>query len=151
MIKKWTEGGNPNTRHYLSLLDAEAMAWRGQLAQAANMYESSILFSARGGFQQDAALACERAGDFYLNIMKDEEEAGVCHHIYWLTAAEMGYSGLAVLLLILARFLSKMAWQVRGEPVLERYLLFGILVGMCALHTIGLLEWVFRVMFNHVS
>ena len=37
--------------------------------------------------------------------MENEEHAGVCHHIYKLTAAEMGYGGLIVFALMLAHFL----------------------------------------------
>jgi hypothetical protein len=80
-----------------------------------------------------------------IEVMQDEEHAGVCHHIYRLTAAEMGYLGLTFFVLILGRFLWTAARRTLGPPSQEKFILFGVFVGCVGLHTVGLLEWVFRV------
>ena len=59
-IKTWVEQGNPNVLHYESLLDAEMAALNGRNHQARKHYEVAVILAARGGFQQDAALANER-------------------------------------------------------------------------------------------
>lgn len=73
-IKRWLESGNPNVTHYDSVLDAEYMAFKGQNFSAIKHYEAAILLSGRGGYQQDAAFASERLGEFQIEVMKDEEE-----------------------------------------------------------------------------
>lgn len=80
-----------------------------------------------------------------ISVMENEEHAGVCHHIYRLTAAEMGFAGLFFLLAIQGRFLWTAGIRVFGPPSVEQFVLFGVLVGCIGLHVIGLLEWVFRV------
>lgn len=74
-LKKWLDQGNPNVKHYKTLLDAEWMAFKGKNATAVMHYEAAILLAARGGYQHDAALATERLGDFHLTISGDLEEA----------------------------------------------------------------------------
>ncbi|MEZ6105391.1 MAG: hypothetical protein R3B96_04600 [Pirellulaceae bacterium] len=82
----------------------------------------------------------------HLKHMAYEASAGVCHHIYRLTMAELGYIGLATFLLILVRFFLPMAWEIRGRiRSLEQALLLGLVIGAFALHGIGLFEWVFRL------
>ena len=73
-IKKWIRKGNPNVKHYETLLDAEAMAWHGKYAAAVKHFEDAILFSGRGGYQHDLAFASERLGEFQLSTMKDNDE-----------------------------------------------------------------------------
>jgi hypothetical protein len=80
-----------------------------------------------------------------VHVMENEEHAGVCHHIYRLTAAEMGHLGLGVFLLILGRFLWTTARRTLGPPSQEKFILFGVFIGCVGLHIVGLLEWVFRV------
>jgi hypothetical protein len=81
----------------------------------------------------------------HFEAMKYEEQAGVCHHIYWLTAAETGYLGLLLYLVLMARFTwIALRGSFRGKSV-ERTLLFGIFLGFCALHASGFYEWAFRV------
>lgn len=80
-----------------------------------------------------------------IHVMENEEHAGVCHHIYKLTAAEMGYGGLIVFALMLAHFLFLAARHAFTSAREESFILFGALVGFTALHLVGLLEWVFRV------
>jgi hypothetical protein len=74
-MNTWLEMGNPNVKHYASLLDAEWTAFKGKKYDAIKKYESAILLAARGGYQQDAALATERFGEFYLNVMGDRDDA----------------------------------------------------------------------------
>lgn len=73
-IKSWLDVGNPNVKHYSSLLDAEAKAFNGNKFSAINNYEVAVLLAARGGYLHDAALASERLGSFYLKL-GDREEA----------------------------------------------------------------------------
>eukprot|EP00977_Amphora_coffeiformis_P020355 scaffold8152_cov195-Amphora_coffeaeformis.AAC.2 len=73
-IKRWLDAGNPNVTRYDSLLEAEYMAYKGQNFAAIKHYEIALLLAARGGFQQDAAFASERLGDFQTEVMKDVEE-----------------------------------------------------------------------------
>ncbi len=73
------------------------------------------------------------------------DRSGVCHHIYWLTAAETGYVGLAAFLLFLASFY-RVAWRLtRARPPSDFNALgMGILAGLTALHLHGFLEWILR-------
>jgi len=81
----------------------------------------------------------------HFRAMAAEEQAGVCHHIYWLTASEMGYLGLLLYLAIVVRF----TWAAfrgalkRKSP--EGTLLFGVFLGIIALQASGFYEWAFRV------
>jgi hypothetical protein len=74
-INKWLDMGNPNVKQYGLILDAERLAFQGKKYDAIKRYEAAILLSARGGYQQDAALATQRFGEFYLTVMGDREEA----------------------------------------------------------------------------
>ena len=51
------------------------------------MYEKSILLSTRMGMVHDAALANERYGEFYLNVLNNESQA-----TYYLEKAQTYYS-----------------------------------------------------------
>ena len=73
-VKRWLDMGNPNVKHYDSLLDAEFLAFKDRRFQAIKQYEVAILLAARGGYQQDAALASERLGEFQIDVMKDFDE-----------------------------------------------------------------------------
>lgn len=68
-IKKWLDLGNPNVKHYDTFLDAEALALKGKRFSAIKHYEVTILQAARSGYQQDAALASERLGEYPLLVM----------------------------------------------------------------------------------
>lgn len=80
-----------------------------------------------------------------IEVMKGEEEGGVAHHIYWLTAAELGFPALAVFVVILLRF----AWLPLRHGLLRRdldgALLLAFLLGFGALHLQGTLEWGLRI------
>lgn len=82
----------------------------------------------------------------HIVVMAGEQQAGVAHHIYWLTAAEMGYPGLVVFVIVIGRFVwlaGRCAW--RGGRSLEGLLLSGFFLGFCALHAVGFLEWTLRI------
>jgi O-antigen ligase len=82
----------------------------------------------------------------HIKVMETEEQAGVAHHIYWLTAAELGYPGLIAFLIIVARFMWYMARQAyRLRKSEEGLILFSILLGAAALHLSGFLEWALRI------
>jgi hypothetical protein len=82
----------------------------------------------------------------FITVMEDEDEAGVCHHIYNLTAAELGKPGLYIFVTILVYFASNALigfWKNRRNMV--GWLCMGVLIGQCALHVSGFAEWVFRI------
>jgi len=81
----------------------------------------------------------------HIQVMVDEAQAGVCHHIYWLTAAEMGWIGLAVFLLVIGRIMGFAVVGALRARTLEAHLLGGLALGMGALHLQGFLEWAFRI------
>lgn len=82
----------------------------------------------------------------HIRVMAEEHSAGVCHHIYLLTAAELGNIGLAVFLLIIGRFFLVGLRQLLSlNTSLNRTLMLGLILGAFALHLIGLLEWVLRL------
>jgi O-Antigen ligase len=77
--------------------------------------------------------------------MKNEEQSGVCHHIYWLTAAETGYLGLALFLAVVVRFCwSALRGSMRNKSI-HGTLLFGVFLGFGALQASGFYEWAFRL------
>ena len=81
----------------------------------------------------------------FLVVMAVEEEGGVAHHIYWLTAAELGFPALFVFGLVLVRFAVLALRQgIRGRG-LEGALALAFFLGMAALHLQGLLEWGLRI------
>lgn len=81
----------------------------------------------------------------YIKIMANEEQAGVCHHIYRLTAAEQGKTGLILFVILLLRT----AWVAfrgfRKRTGVPGLLCFGVLLGFGSLHASGFLEWAFRI------
>jgi hypothetical protein len=74
-IIRWLDMGSPNVKQYGLILDAERLAFQGKKHGAIKRYEAAIVLAARGGYQQDAALATQRFGEFYLKVMGDREEA----------------------------------------------------------------------------
>lgn len=81
----------------------------------------------------------------HIEVMANEEQAGVAHHIYWLTAAELGYAGLGLFLIIMLRFLwtaSRWSWESVSPETLA---LTGIALGFVTLHASGFLEWALRI------
>jgi hypothetical protein len=74
-IKKWSKAGNPNVKIHELFVEAEKKALNGDNKKAIKLYEETIIVSAKCGFQQDAALASERLGEFYLTVMGNKSEA----------------------------------------------------------------------------
>jgi hypothetical protein len=81
----------------------------------------------------------------FLKVMKNESQAGVCHHIYNLTAAELGYPGLVMFLLLITSFCWTSVRSAFRSRSFESKLLFGFFLGALALHLQGFLEWGFRI------
>jgi hypothetical protein len=80
----------------------------------------------------------------HISVMKNEEQAGVAHHIYLLTAAEMGYWGMYYFIFIIVAFLFSMFWNGLTWKTLEQRLLLALVVGFAVVFAIGLFEWVLR-------
>lgn len=79
--------------------------------------------------------------------MPEIDRDGLAHHIYWLTAAELGWIGsFAYLLLIFfptwTAFLG--AYRLRGN--IRGDILLGCAAGTAAMHVHGLAEWIARQM-----
>ncbi len=81
----------------------------------------------------------------HLTVTAGEEQGGVVHDIYRLTAAEMGVAGLVLFVLVLGRF----AWMALLDT-LRRVstagaVQGGLLSGVMLNHAGGMLEWTFRI------
>lgn len=74
-IESWIDNGNPNVKHFHSLLSAEQAALNKDYKRAESLYQDAIRSAARNGSLHHAALSNERYGDFLRYEMKDEEEA----------------------------------------------------------------------------
>ena len=80
-----------------------------------------------------------------LDVMSNEEQGGVAHHIYLLTAAELGRIGLLVFVILLLRFHFIAVWNSFNKNQENGAMFFAILVGLSCLHVSGFLEWAFRI------
>jgi O-antigen ligase len=81
----------------------------------------------------------------HIVVMANEEQAGVAHHIYLLTAAETGYPGILLFLFCLLRWwLMMLRAGLRGKTF-ERTYLLGYFLGFGCFFLIGFLEWAFRI------
>lgn len=87
--------------------------------------------------------------------IKDEEEfresdkgqsrLGTAHHIYYLFAAETGWPGMIVFILLIGNYyLHNIVLLFRTRDEYFQAILLGLLVGFTTLHLQGLLEWIFR-------
>lgn len=81
----------------------------------------------------------------HIQVMANEEQAGVAHHLYKLLAAEMGYGGLALFLWIVVRFFWRALRTVWKRKDLPAGVSFGMFLGWTAVFAGSLLEWCFRV------
>lgn len=80
----------------------------------------------------------------HIEVMRNEEQAGVAHHIYLLTASEMGYGGMVAFIAILVIFLASMLGRGIRWNTLEQRLLLAVAMGFALVCAIGLYEWVLR-------
>ncbi len=72
-------------------------------------------------------------------------EAGVAHHVYWLTTAECGWFGIATYVLLLAAvYLCALRAFVAGRRDYRGQLAVGCLAGLTVMYLQGTLEWVAR-------
>jgi O-antigen ligase len=71
------------------------------------------------------------------------DREGLAHHVYWLTAAETGYFGLASYLLMLAAPLWVALRQVRARGT-RGDLALGISVSLALMYAHGTAEWIAR-------
>ncbi|MFZ5949927.1 MAG: O-antigen ligase family protein [Candidatus Rifleibacteriota bacterium] len=81
----------------------------------------------------------------FVVVMANEEQAGVCHHIYRLMGAETGIIGLTVFIIIILRFTWAGIWnffRLKGQAAA---LGLAISAGFFALHLSGFFEWAFRL------
>ncbi|NOZ01470.1 MAG: O-antigen ligase family protein [Deltaproteobacteria bacterium] len=81
----------------------------------------------------------------HFKIMAGEKHAGVCHHVYWLTAAELGWPGIIAFALVLIRFAWRAfiySWRTPGRDGALQAALF---LSMVATYASGFFEWVFRI------
>lgn len=84
-----------------------------------------------------------------LDEFRDSEQGvsrlGTAHHIYYLFAAETGWVGMVVFLLLISSFYLKCLWLfLRDKRSCFRAIYLGLLAGFATLHLQGLLEWIFR-------
>ncbi|MHB2020669.1 MAG: O-antigen ligase family protein [Candidatus Xenobia bacterium] len=73
-------------------------------------------------------------------LVENDDQVGVCHNNYLLTAAEMGWSGLLLLLVVLVRFLDITLRGALRASDPSRLILFGFLLGALAVDAQNLLE-----------
>lgn len=81
----------------------------------------------------------------HIVVMANEEQAGVAHHIYKLTAAELGYPGIICFVgLWFLAWWRPLRVGLRGREF-ESVFLLGFPLGFETLYVIGLLEWAYRL------
>ncbi len=80
-----------------------------------------------------------------IKVMAAEKQKGVCHEVYFLTAAELGWIGLVIFVMVLLRFLWHASFEAFRRKGFHGLLQAAIALGMLALHLSGFLEWVFRI------
>lgn len=74
-----------------------------------------------------------------------ESEAGVAHHIYWLTVAECGYLGLfAYVLLLAVVFVPSVRALFAARRDFRGQLAMGCVAGLFVMYLQGSLEWIAR-------
>lgn len=67
-MKRWARHAPANYLHKYRLIEAERARIKGNINRAPELYDQSIKGALENAFTQDAALACELAGHFYLGI-----------------------------------------------------------------------------------
>ncbi len=89
----------------------------------------------------------------HVEVMANEEHAGVAHHLYLLTAAESGYVGLGFLVLTFLSidlYLARFAFRRRSDQEKRAvgilpYVAVATGFGHVALYMSGFFEWAFRI------
>lgn len=118
--------------------------------EARNEFETAAIMMADdhpfgvGLNQYSQVLTLEENYRKHIEVMRNEEQGGVAHHIYLLTAAEMGYAGLYAFIFILGLLLFSMIVFGITMKTIEQRLLLGLAAGFLVLYAIGLYEWVMR-------
>jgi hypothetical protein len=74
-LTKLRKQGNPNLQPYYTLLSAEHAALNRDRDQAKKLYQETIVYAARTGQLNHAALSSERYSDYLLNELHDSQEA----------------------------------------------------------------------------
>ncbi len=106
---------------------AQRMAMDHPLGVGINMYSQVLSTS-----EYSAVLGIDKA-----------DRGGIAHHIYWLTAAEVGFVGLAAFLFLLgAVYLAALRGATR--PGLRGEIALGIVVGLTVTYVQGTAEWILR-------
>lgn len=73
------------------------------------------------------------------------DTSAIVHNIYWLTAAEVGWAGLAAYLMVLLHPLFHALWHgLRARRDVRGDVLIGLAIGLCLLYFQGKLEWALR-------
>ncbi|KAL3907889.1 MAG: hypothetical protein SGILL_008688, partial [Bacillariaceae sp.] len=67
-IEQWLGQGHVNTTHAIPLYEAEIQILKENRSKAKKLYEESIRLAGKNGYQQDRALAHERAGVNFLAL-----------------------------------------------------------------------------------
>jgi len=80
----------------------------------------------------------------HVTTMGNEAHAGVCHHIYLLNAAEIGYLGCGFFIVMIIRFQLRLFRGTCSRMSLDTCVVIGLFVGLSAVHLIGLFEWSLR-------
>jgi histidine kinase len=65
-LRRWAENSPQNARHKLLLVQAGMAQAEGRAQRAAELYDEAIQAARRSEYQQDTAIACERAALFHL-------------------------------------------------------------------------------------
>ena len=74
-MQAWSLHSEWNFRHKLLLLNAELESLSGDLDKAARTYDEAISVATKHGFIHEQAIACERAGLFFSERMRNTERA----------------------------------------------------------------------------
>ncbi len=84
------------------------------------------------------------ADDFRWSV-HGQSRLGTCHHIYLLMAAEIGWIGMWVFIILIIRFyIRNIYFFFRANDWYYKSIALGMLAGLATLHLQGMLEWIFR-------
>jgi hypothetical protein len=116
---------------------------RGEFETAAVMMADDYPWGV-GLNQYSEVLTLQKEYREHFKVMRNEEQGGVAHHIYLLTAAEMGWAGMWFFILILILAVAPLV--IYGFPMrtIEQRLLLATAMGLAIICLIGLYEWVIR-------